>query len=105
MERLFGQIRRTPVTASSGTDDIEAVAAVAGKRIAVTHFCLSTDTAGNVTFKSASTTIGGPLYLPANGGAVDANEFGLLVTNAGEALVISRSTAMAVGGYLNYVLV
>lgn len=102
---LLGPIRRAPVTAASAGTDITAVAAQPGKRIAVIHYCLSSDAAGSLTIKSAAATIAGPLYVPASGGIIDESEFGLFVTETNEALVISRSTSMAVGGYLIYRLI
>lgn len=102
---LLGPIRRVAIEAASAGTDIPAVAAAAGKRIAVIHYCLSTDTQGALTFKSESTTIGGPLYVSASSGAIDESEFGLFITEAGEALNIARSTSMAVGGYLIYRLI
>jgi hypothetical protein len=90
--------------------DNTLVAAVAGKRIRVHAYELSS--AGVVTAKfkdGAATDLTGPLTLAAAGAAADAAERtndsdGLFQTTAGNALVLNLSAAIVVGGFIDYTL-
>lgn len=102
-DKLIGPNRRAQVDQASGSGTFTLVAAIAGKRIALIHYCLSVDAAVNLTFLSGSTEIGGPLFFPAgSAGECDHDEDGMMITASGEALNIARSAASAVGGYIRY---
>jgi hypothetical protein len=91
-------------TSSSGDNTIAA--AVAGKRIVLVSYVVINNaaTAQNVTWKSgASTSMSGSMALPSSiGGSVGiagADQQPLLVTAAGDALVLNLSAATAVSGH------
>lgn len=74
------------------------------KKIRVLKLSLVAGGAVSVKFQSAANDKTGLLPLAANGGVADSFcPVGLFETNAGEALNINLSGAVAVGGYLTYV--
>lgn len=88
----------------------EAVAAKTGYRIRVTGYRLAAAGTVTVTFKSASTAISAPIYcvagVPHQAGAANSYDaVKLFETNAGEALNLTLSGAVAVGAeiYFDYV--
>jgi hypothetical protein len=95
-------IKKIPVAVSaSGT----LVAAVAGKMIRVIAFALTSSGTVNVKFQSHTTgDLTGLFYEIANTGFVlSPNTWGWFETVAGEALDISLSAGIPVGGVLTYV--
>jgi hypothetical protein len=108
-----------PQTTSGGVDDEIGVAiAVSGsgatalvtanstKRIRVTSIVLVSNGTVNVKFQSAATDVTGLAYLVANTGFSSGyNPKGHFQTAINEALNINLSGAIAVGGWLKYVLV
>lgn len=90
--------------AASASGASPVVAAVAGKRIRVLNYTVIAATAVGVKFQSAANDITGVMNAGANGGA-SANGSPLspqFETNAGEALNINLSSAVAAGGHLCY---
>lgn len=92
-------------SASGGTD---LVAAVAGKKIRVLSWNLSSAGDVDVKFRSKTTPtpadITGLIYLAEHMGAVGPYApTGHFETIAGEGLVINLSAAVACGGYLTYI--
>jgi hypothetical protein len=80
------------------------VAAVALKKLRVLGYNVIANGAVNVKFQSAGNDKTGLKYLAANGGiAPSFNPAGWFETNAGEALNINLSGAVAVGGELVYI--
>jgi hypothetical protein len=83
----------------------QAVAAVTGKKIRVTAVTIICAGAQGVTFKTASTALGGEYSFAANGGMdVDRtppNYF--FETAAGEALNYTTSQAVQTSGSINYI--
>jgi hypothetical protein len=106
-DTLRGQCFHLAIDQASGAGDITLIAANPTKRIAVVHHCLSVDAAAAVklTIKSASTVIATMLFPANSAGDHDHDPGGLYITAKNEALVISRSGATAVGGYIRYKLV
>jgi hypothetical protein len=96
-----------PITASAmGVTNL--VAAQAGKSIRVLQVMLVSNGAVNVKFQShvSPTDLTGLFYLVANTGFSSGySPVGQFQTTSGEALDINLSGAVAVGGYLSYVLV
>lgn len=93
-------------TSSSG--DQTVVAAVAGKRVIVAAITLNPAAETDLTFKSGSTEIvdlggfkgtGEPAGL-----SLSFNPHGYFETAAGEALVMNVNGALAVRGFVNYIL-
>ena len=79
----------------------EVVAAVAGKRIVVTHLVISLASTQTVIWRSGSTDITGEIiesYVAAD------NELGIMETSVGEALNLVTSAAVDSNGHLTYVL-
>jgi hypothetical protein len=101
-----GQTQLTPKFASiqvgaSGSNAI--VAAVSGKKIRVLAYTLFASGAVNAKFQSAANDKTGLKYFAANGGISAAFcPVGWFETNAGEALNLNLSGAVAVGGELVY---
>jgi hypothetical protein len=100
----------TPVVKQAHIDVATAattsiVAAVTGKKIRVTAVTIICAGAQTVTFKSASTALGGAYSFAANGGMdVDRtppNWF--LETVAGQALQITTTAAQQTSGSINYI--
>lgn len=90
--------------ASVGSNEV--VAAVANKRIRVLGYLLTAAGTVQATWKSASTSISGPLCL-ANGSGVhpDDSGEGLFETAVGEALNLSLDGVIRIGGHLVYRLI
>jgi len=84
---------------------LEVVAAVSGKKIRVHNYALASTGTTQVTWKSGSTAISGPMGMVAgstlNG---DTDEDGGLETAAGEALNLANAQAVQIGGHLRYTL-
>lgn len=94
---------------ASGSNTV--VAAVTGKRIRVLSYVMIAAGDVTVTWRSASTAISGPMALATNGGAAPGSGqmapvglFGQFQTEAGEALNMNLSAAVAVGGHLTYIV-
>ncbi len=100
--RKFSALNANPGVGTDAT----AVAAVAGKRIRVTHLIIAGSAAGVVTVKSGANTIGfipTPTAVPIDlAGSVDDP---LFETNAGEALIVNPDAAITMRGFITYVLV
>lgn len=87
------------------------VAGVAGQKITVLHFTLTTDTDTSISWKSGSNVISGPSPIGAQGGFADGfvapligDTLGLFETNAGEDLILYSSVAATIGGHLTYIV-
>lgn len=97
-------LRAAIAVSSSGANQI--VAADATKKIRVIKYKLSANGAVNAKWQSASTDLTGLAYLPQYG--VDSGAWcvgGHFETSANQALNLNLSGAVAVGGYVVYVLV
>lgn len=95
------------VTTAAATQQ-QQVAAVAGKKIRVLAYALTSTTgANNLTFRTASTDISGVLAFAAAGEKLIApfSPVGHFETVAGEALNTNSSAAVVMGGHIVYVLV
>lgn len=104
---------KTAVIAASAAGDNQVVAAVSGFKLRVLGYVLSASAAVNAKWKSGvgggATDKTGLLYPAANGGAVaplappdrGAPRF-WFETNAGEALNLSLSGAVATGSHVTY---
>lgn len=91
-------------TASSG--DTTLVSAITGHSIVVLGWLLQVDSAVDVTLKSGSTSLTGPMGAGANGGSVcPINPEGWCCTASGEALVINLSSAVQCSGLIRYEIV
>jgi hypothetical protein len=104
----FAKINAT----SAGSNTI--VPAVANKKIRVLAFTALTDANVTIEVLSNTTAISGPLPLLASGGMATSigqlgtgghGVFGLMETEAGQALNLNLSTAANVGGFLTYYLI
>jgi len=93
------------VITSAGAGDVEAVAAVAGKKIRVLAYYIRQSAAGTVRFESgaAGTALSGVMVTTTADLVVQGNycPMGLLETAAGASLSIEAGTA-AVMGHLTY---
>jgi hypothetical protein len=91
---------------SAASGDNTVVAAVAGKKIQVERFVISSSGTVNAKWRSGTTDISGLLYMVANSGVTcpgSGSEY-WLETAAGQALVLNLSAAIAVGGLVVYEL-
>lgn len=92
------------VITASASGSTSVVALVAAKKIRVISYVVVANAAVNIKFQSNATDETGLLYLSANGGVSGAYApTGHFETNAGEALNINLSAAVAVGGHITYV--
>ena len=89
--------------AASGSNPV--VAAVPGKAIRVMSWSAVARADVTVTWKSGTTAISGEMDLPAKGGGTPAGPHGVMQTAVGEALNLSLSSAINVGGHLGYILI
>jgi len=98
----FGIKRAIVNLAAIGANTV--VAAVAGKRIVVHSLAIISNSAVDVTVKSAATDISGMMQFGDPGGFVLSHcEDGYLSTARGEALVFSTAgLANSAGGFLTY---
>lgn len=99
----------TAAVAASASGDNVLVAAVTGKKIRVHGYALSAAGAVNAKFRSGTTDITGLFTLAAAGSETDGTERandpdGLFETVAGAALNLNLSSAVAVGGWVDYSL-
>jgi len=105
-ELIMPTIRRAVIN-FSGAETSEIVAAVAGQKISVVNVALTVGGETNLTWKSGTTAISGPMDF---GGADEPRGMthGLgdypLQTAAGEALNLTSSIAVQVSGYITYYL-
>lgn len=84
----------------------EIVAAVTGKKIRVMSYAIVCGGGANtVTWVSGSTNISGPMGFASLGGASVDQTYGCFETASGEALNLTQSAAVAVGGHVAYILV
>lgn len=106
-DELRGHCFHAAIDAASDTGDITLRAAVPGKRIAVIHYLVSVDAAADIklTWKSNTTAIAAMLFPSGAAGERDHDPGALFMTAVNEPLVLSRSVATAVGGYLRYKLI
>jgi hypothetical protein len=98
------EVKHAVVSASAGGATTQ-VAAVAGKKISVLAFALTSSGIVNVKFQSHTAgDVSGLFYEIANTGFVlGPNEWGWFETVTGEALDINLSAGVPVGGVLTYV--
>ena len=97
------QIKRAVIT-SAGAGDVQAVAAVTGKKIRLISYYIRQSAAGTVRWESAAggTALSGVMVTTtADLVLSDYSPYGLVETAAGEALSIEAGTA-AVMGYCTY---
>jgi len=94
------------ITTAAATQQ-QQVAAVAGKKIRVLSYVLTSQGANNLAFRSAANDITGLLAFAASGEKVAApfNPAGHFETVAGEALNTISSGAVIMGGHVAYILV
>jgi hypothetical protein len=92
----------TVVASASGATAV--VAAQPGRKIVVVNLNLTVNGAVNVKFQSAANDITGLHYANAAGWrqSLPTSSVGWFSTNAGEALNINLSAAVAVGGHIAY---
>lgn len=99
------QVKLASISAASSGDNT-IVAAVADKKIRVLACVLSASNQVNAYFRSgtAGDQKSGIMYMAQYGGAVrDHNPHGWFETDAGDALVLNLSGAVAVGGEITYI--
>lgn len=96
-------LRKSIAVSTLGSADLVVVGS--GKKAVVVHLTLISNGIVNVKFISGSTDITGLLYLAANTGVADRNQYGLFETADGEDLKINLSGNVAVGGYMSYILI
>lgn len=95
--------RKYAEVTGNGTS-IDVIAAVTGKRIVVLHWCLSTDKAAALIWKSATTALNGAgVKFAAAGTLSDDCADGLFQTAAGEKLALGNADGAALGGYVVYI--
>lgn len=107
---MFYQAPSTATIATSTSGDNTIVAAVTGRKIRVLGYVLSANAAVNTKWRSASTDKTGLRYFGSAGQESiaplsDDPEVFWFETAAGEALVLNLSGAVAVGGYVVYIVV
>lgn len=103
----INQLLRVAIAASTSGDNT-LVAAVTGKKIVVVSGMLIAAAAVTVRFESGAggTALTGQMALPANGGFVlPYDPAGHFMTASGTLLNLELSGAIAVAGYLNYILI
>lgn len=96
-------VTQIAVNISTATDTTLVAAPTLNKRIVVTGYTLIAGGTGNFTWKSGSTSKSGPLNLAAQAGAANAfHPDGVIICNAGEALVATTSAAVQISGHITY---
>lgn len=99
------KIRRAVVSGNAG--DVEAVAAVSGKKIRCVHYYIRQSAAGTVRFESGAggTALSGVMTTTAEDLELkDESDYGVVETAVGESLSIEAGTGN-VAGYLLYQLI
>lgn len=96
-------IKRATINETTAASN-EIVAAVAGKKILVLEFHVTTTLANTLKWLSAAGALTGPMDVPANGTIqADYVDEGHFETLAGEALNLAATVATAHGGWMVYV--
>lgn len=90
---------------ATASGDTEVVAAVADRKIRVIGLLFGAADGVSVKFKSGSNDLTGAMPQAENGGVSCGVPGGIFETNAGEALNINLSSAVAVGGVVSYLLI
>lgn len=99
-------IPRFAALVASASGATQLVAASGTNKIRVLSYVIVASAAVNAKFQSAATDKTGLLYCAANTGvSAPFSPVGHFETNAGEALNVNLSAAVAVGGHLAYALV
>lgn len=96
-------VQRIPISNVSASTDLVA-APPAGSRILVLGYMLTSDAAGEITWRSNTTPLSGAMEITADTPLADRDEHGVLACAAAQALNILPVTAV-VNGYLRYVVV
>jgi hypothetical protein len=90
----------------SSSGDTTVVGAVTGKTIRVLGFWTVVGGATALQWKDgAAVDLSGSFALATNGGCAIENQFGIMDTTNGQALILNSSAAVAVGGTVTYVLI
>lgn len=91
---------------SSGDNTIVAAPTTSGNYLAIDFISLMPTTANTIQFKSATTSLGGPLPLDAKQALTwenaMLNEHGVLTCGPNEAFIINLGSAVQTGGIVRY---
>ena len=94
---------KSAIINESSMGDNPVIEAVPGLRLAVVQLRVLAAGAVNIKFRSGTTDIDGLAYLTTDSGYIlNFSPVGWFTTNAGEALNLNLSAAVAVGGILGY---
>lgn len=96
-------VQQIPINFSASGDNTVIIGAV-GMTIKVLQFFFVAAAATNLTYKSGSTVLSGPLDFPSAGAQVQDFIQLPLTCNAGDSFVINSSAAVQVGGVIWYAL-
>jgi hypothetical protein len=97
-------VQQAPINFAASGDNTVIIGAV-GKMIKVLQFFYVVAAATNLTFKSGSTPISGPLDFGSNAAQVQDFIQLPLTCNVGDSFIINSSAAVQVGGTIWYALV
>ena len=103
----------TAIISTTGNASNVVITAVAGKRIRVLAYTISSSTAAEVQWFSATTAISGKMHMGANGNVAihlgdnwPSGGLPVLQTAASEDLILTTTnTSGVIGGHLTYVMV
>lgn len=98
---VFGSHITSVAIAQGSAATTELVAATAGKRVYVTGWCISMDTAGTAKLQSASTDLTGAMKIGVTPAGMANGVSPIVATAAGEALNLTTVTGAA-KGYVSY---
>lgn len=101
---LGAQVLQAPVNFNSSGDNT-VIPGVMGQTVRVLQFFLAIADVTNITYKSGSSALSGPLTFTSAGAHVlDYGQLPLNCLNAGDSFVINSSNAVQVSGTIWYIL-
>ena len=103
-DQVLADIQYAAIDVNTSGDNV-VVTGVADTQIRVLAFWLVCGASTNILWKSGSTQLSGTCPLAANGGVGMESDWGLMITDAGDSLVLNSSATATIGGTVTYVLV
>ncbi len=101
---IFGRfpVKKAKIDESTSGEKV-IVAAVTGKSIRVISIMMTLDAADDLTWRSNTIDITGPMDFPISGGLTHSERTGLFWTEIGEDLRLNIATGAQVSGVLTYI--
>lgn len=101
-DSIGAKVTQAPVNIS-GAGDNTVISGLLGQVIKVLQFFFVIGAASNLTYKSGTTVISGPLNFPAAAGQVQDFIQLPLTCNAGDSFIVNLSAGVQVGGTIWYI--